>query len=591
MKSRMVINIGKYWMNKMLIGKYKMLIAKDKMFISTNISPIYGICAMESVNKMYPISIISRNFHCSSLVSEEDSIETTNTETSEITNTETINSLSSEITVLSTLNEIFVCNSSDPKFINEDLFTLLTDNELLLLSLAIAKSSSKKGTYSGITQSKLDQIRASLIDSSFSFTTPTLFNNGNRKLRNTFCYTPYDSIVHHAMGSILLSVFEPVFFKQSFGFRGENTFVSNGALDSCTEYMKNNLNGSIYLINIDLSLSSDKDRYKSSVMETLHTKISDQKFLDLITKCLDHIDFEQFTYSSRSQSKDVAGLSALNPILSNILAHSLDIFLVGLRLNFIRYGNKVIIGVKSDLVESLKLVDQIRELSCSVGLHAHIDLVPTEESVWFCNSYISFDNYNQPKFFGGVQSITKKLIARKYCTTDMIPLPVTKYNDLSEVVIIARYKFIARELVSSLSHCDNFPKIRGLVLKVLRASLALTLVGKLGLTNVEELYSTYGYNLSFTDKSGETKDRFVNQGVIPLKGTSSVDTDTDTSETNTTSETTLDNTNTGNTSSDTDQTSSDIDQTSSDNDQDEVLDILSILPQHDLDSTIRNLKK
>lgn len=182
-------------------------------------------------------------------------------------------------------------------------------------------------TLDGVSLEVFREIILRMKDESFKFEPGRLVNipkpsGGTRPLvvRN-----PRDKIVQEVMRMIIEAIYEPTFSDNSHGFRTDRS------CHTALRQIRCNFGSASFMIEGDISKCFPSIDHKI-LMTIIERRISDQRFLRLITKSLNagHLAFHEV---QRSITGTPQG-SIVSPILSNIFLHELDEFMDNLKREF-----------------------------------------------------------------------------------------------------------------------------------------------------------------------------------------------------------------------------------------------------------------
>jgi group II intron reverse transcriptase/maturase len=222
------------------------------------------------------------------------------------------------------LNILWTKNHQDPKWINRGLYHLLYNPTLHILAYERLKS--KPGNMTAGTDGQtldgtsMETIQATIERLKTEQYQPTpvrrvYIPKSNGKLRPLGIPSPRDKIVQECIRLILEAIYEPIFHENSHGFRPERS--CHTALES----LRHNWVGMKWAIEADITECFERVDHHQ-LLDTLHEKIQDDRFLNLIRKFLtagylDNWEYHR-TYSGTPQG------SVISPILTNIYLNQLD---------------------------------------------------------------------------------------------------------------------------------------------------------------------------------------------------------------------------------------------------------------------------
>ena len=242
----------------------------------------------------------------------------------------------SGINVLKKLDDLKKYSKKYPdRKIDRNLYKIFILNPMMYLA-AYHKLRSKPGCMTpGINPTTLDgmsfedilKIIESLRDESFKFTPGRLKHipkqSGNT--RPLIVGNPRDKLVQETIRMVLEAVYEPIFHNNSHGFRPYRSCHS--ALRCIfTEFV-----GTTWWIEGDIQKCFDTIPH-DKLIKLLESKISDQRFIQLIRKSLKAGYFDFKIYKTNIIGTPQG--SIISPILANIYLHQLDTFVLQLKKIF-----------------------------------------------------------------------------------------------------------------------------------------------------------------------------------------------------------------------------------------------------------------
>ncbi|NME73082.1 reverse transcriptase domain-containing protein, partial [Flammeovirga aprica] len=162
----------------------------------------------------------------------------------------------------------------------------------------------------------------------------------NGKTRLLGIPTVQDRLIQQALHQVLSPIFEKEFSKFSFGFRPNKS--AHDALKTSLSYINSG-----YQDIIDIDLKSFFDEVDHSILlQLIYQRVKCPITMKLIRKFLRApIMIEG---KLRKRRKGVPQGGPLSPLLSNILLHELDLFLMERDVRFVRYADDFSIYVKSE---------------------------------------------------------------------------------------------------------------------------------------------------------------------------------------------------------------------------------------------------
>ncbi len=147
----------------------------------------------------------------------------------------------------------------------------------------------------------------------------------NGKMRPLGIPTFTDKLVQEVLRMILESVYEPVFVKQSHGFR------PGKSCHTALKDLKGNFIGARWLVEGDIKGCFDNINHKKLV-EIIGKKIKDARLIKLIWKFLKAGYMEDWKYHSTYSGTPQGGI--ISPLLANIYLHELDEFVIQMAEKF-----------------------------------------------------------------------------------------------------------------------------------------------------------------------------------------------------------------------------------------------------------------
>ena len=162
----------------------------------------------------------------------------------------------------------------------------------------------------------------------------------NGKTRLLGIPTVQDRLIQQALHQILSPIFEQEFSKFSFGFRPNKS--AHDALQTSLSYINE---GYQHIIDIDLKSFFDEVDH-SILLQLIYQRIKCPITMKLIRKFLRAPIMIQGKLKKRRKGVPQGG--PLSPLLSNILLHELDLFLIERGVRFVRYADDFSIYVKSE---------------------------------------------------------------------------------------------------------------------------------------------------------------------------------------------------------------------------------------------------
>lgn len=170
----------------------------------------------------------------------------------------------------------------------------------------------------------------------------------NGKTRPLGIPTVVDRFVQQAISQVLITLYEPQFSENSFGFRPQRS--AHDALHKVQYYADQ---GYRYCIGLDLEKFFDRVNH-SKLIEVLSRTVKDGRVVSLIHKYLNDGVVVSHKYEETNEGVPQGG--PLSPILSNILLNELDKELERRGHPFVRYADDCLI-----LVKSLRATERVRD--------------------------------------------------------------------------------------------------------------------------------------------------------------------------------------------------------------------------------------
>lgn len=215
-------------------------------------------------------------------------------------------------------------NRNNPKWINRDLYRLLSNPSLHILTYERLKS--KPGnltpgtdhqTLDGYSQADI-QKNIELLKTEHYQPSPArrvYIPKANGKERPLGVVSPRDKIIQECVRLILEAIYEPTFHDNSHGFR------PGRSCHTALESLRRTWVGTKWCIELDISdCFGTIDHHR--LVDILRERIQDDRFPNLIRKFLRAGYLEQWVYH-RTYSGTPPG-SVLSPILTNIYLSKLD---------------------------------------------------------------------------------------------------------------------------------------------------------------------------------------------------------------------------------------------------------------------------
>jgi nicotine oxidoreductase len=248
---------------------------------------------------------------------------------------------SQPINIINRLNNIVEVSSKySQNRLNVKLYSLLYDKELYYIAYNQLKSkignmtpALEPTTLDGLSEDWINEIIISLKNESFKFKPARKVKIPKPKggFRVLSIAGPRDKIVQEAIRIILEAVFDPIFSKDSHGFRKQKS------CHSALYQIKNEFQVARWIINCDIVQFFDNIEHPI-LMNILKKRISDHRMLNLIQKYLN----SGYGFDSRNISYNLIEIpqgGVLSPLLSNIILNELDNYIL-LKKNQINKGLK-----------------------------------------------------------------------------------------------------------------------------------------------------------------------------------------------------------------------------------------------------------
>ncbi len=162
----------------------------------------------------------------------------------------------------------------------------------------------------------------------------------NGKTRLLGIPTVQDRLIQQALHQVLSPIFEREFSDFSFGFRPNKS--AHDALQTSLSYINE---GYQHIIDIDLKSFFDEVDH-SILLQLIYQRVKCPLTMKLIRKFLRAPIMIQGKLEKRRKGVPQGG--PLSPLLSNILLHELDLFLMERGVRFVRYADDFSIYVKSE---------------------------------------------------------------------------------------------------------------------------------------------------------------------------------------------------------------------------------------------------
>lgn len=218
-------------------------------------------------------------------------------------------------------------NLENPAAINKDLYRLLCRKDFLSASYQSIKSKAgnmtpgtDSETLDGYSENVVESVINALKDQSWQFkpVRRKYIPKANGKLRPLGIPAPRDKVVQKGIEMILSTIYEPLFFDYSHGFRPKRS------CHSAMRSIRTTWSGMKWVIEGDIEGCYDNVDH-SILINILKRKIQDERFINLIWKLL-RAGYEIDGVVQPSKIGCPQG-GVVSPVLSNIYLHELDIFI------------------------------------------------------------------------------------------------------------------------------------------------------------------------------------------------------------------------------------------------------------------------
>jgi len=482
---------------------------------------------------------------------------------------------------LQKINEL--CISNKDFVVQDKLYRLLYDKEMYYAAYHKLKSKPgnmtpgiNPTTLDGLSEEVIEEIIESLKNGTFKFLPLLAFGQGTKAGRRVYIpkangdkrpltiAPPRDKLVQECIRMILEAIYEPNFNECSHGFR------PNKSCHTALRTLRQKFVMAKWFIEGDISKCFDTIDH-NKLMNILSERIKDQRFLDLIRKALKagYMEFSRYSHS-------VAGTpqgSIVSPILANIYLDKLDTFVLNLKsefdigtkatidplykklarrkeraktieekltihkmllqtpskmsidpnfkkLEYIRYADAWIIGVRGSKEDCVKLMNRIKEFLRS---ELNLDLSETKTKItnagkeqaeflsvgikrsghetYSLKNNVLSRNVKNMRLTAPLDRVTKKLASNGFMK-DGVPYPKFIWMQVPKDAIILLYNSVYRGIIQYYRFADNFNNLSSKVHYILKNSCARLLTAKFKAKSQGEIYAKYGKNLKGKDKHG-----------------------------------------------------------------------------------------
>jgi len=453
--------------------------------------------------------------------------------------------------------------------IDRNLYELV--HNIDMLTLAYNNIKSKPGnmtpgitpeTLDGISSERIETLSERLRNESFEFSPGRRVqipkpSGGTRPLTVA---PPMDKIVQEAMRIILNAIFEPTFLDSSHGFR------PNRGCHTALKYVHQKFQPSTWIIEGDISKCFDSIDHHE-LMKIIERKILDRQFTKLIWKSLRAGYFEFATYQH-----NIAGTpqgSIISPLLANVFLHQLDVYVNEIkmsfdkgdrprgttesrryeqwiakakkdgdmekvcklakskrripntnfhdphyrRLNYVRYADDWIIGVRGTEEEAKKILDQVSKFCEQTKLKVSDTKTKitniSRNKALFLGTLISRSKHVRHsrmtvsaikrgslglRFEAPIQRIKDKFKAAGFIENNQSH-PKFVWLHLNHDQILHLHNAVLRGILNYYSFAHNYGRVVSFSLYILRQACAKLLAAKFSLGSTAKTYREFGKNL------------------------------------------------------------------------------------------------
>lgn len=375
---------------------------------------------------------------------------------------------------------------------------------------------------------------------------------------------PRDKLVQECIRMILEAIYEPSFSEYSHGFR------PNRSCHTALRALRQKFVMAKWFIEGDISKCFDSIDH-NKLMSILGKRIKDQRFLDLIRKAL-KAGYMEFSWYSSSIAGTPQG-SIISPILANIYLDKLDAFVSKLKdefdigtkapidplykklarrkeraktpkekliihkmlirttskmeidpkfnkLEYVRYADDWIMGIKGSKKESVELMNRVKEFlknelnldlseaktkitnaSKEQAKFLSVGIKRSGHETYSIKNSVLTRNVKNMRLTAPLDRVTNKLGLNGFMK-DGKPYPKFIWMQESKDAIILLYNSVYRGIMQYYRFTDNFNNLSSKVYYVLKNSCARLLTAKFKAKSQGEIYAKLGKNLKGKDKHG-----------------------------------------------------------------------------------------
>lgn len=226
------------------------------------------------------------------------------------------------------LNKLWILNTKDKKKINDNLWKLMTDHDMIWNAYQKIKKNkgsmtpgTREETADGFNQAVVERI-GNMIRNGYKWSSikrKEIPKPGKKEKRQLGLPNFYDKIVQENIRLILNTIYEPIFQEND----SNHGFRPNRSTSTAVERVKNSSQGMTTAIEGDFKKAYDNIR-KKILIEILKKKISDNKFLKIIETSFEVDIVDEKGKISNNSGIGVPQGSLASPILFNIVLHEFD---------------------------------------------------------------------------------------------------------------------------------------------------------------------------------------------------------------------------------------------------------------------------